>query len=132
VRAFCEVASHRPAPTGIFRLVAGERDDEPGVMGNLPRSRPGRRSAKRGGSSTRAKTPAPPKKRAAATRTSAAAKKKPAPRARPQAQRTRPAPAPPAANKGNDPVGQAVELAGKVAALGVRTAAGIVKRLPRP
>jgi hypothetical protein len=97
-------------------------------MGNLPRSRPGRRSAKRSGSTTRAKTAAPAKKRTT-TRASTAAKK-PAPRARPQAQRHRPAPA--TARKGNDPVGQAVELAGKVAAIGVRTAAGIVKRLPRP
>jgi hypothetical protein len=104
--------------------VAPDRDDEPGVLGNLPRSRPGRRSDKRA-TTARAKQTTPPKKR---TTASSGTARKPAPRA--QAQRPRPAPA---ARKGStDPVGQAVELAGKVAAIGVRTAAGIVKRLPRP
>jgi hypothetical protein len=111
-----------------LRLVAPDRDDEPGVLGNLPRSRPGRRSDKRSGSTARAQKSAPPKKRATTTSTSA---RKPASRTRPaQAQRPRPAPA--RQSGGGDPLGQAVELAGKVAALGVRTAAGIVKRLPRP
>ena len=129
--AFCEGALHGAAGTAIFRLVAGERDDDPGVLGNLPRSRPGRRSDKRGASSAQAKKSAPPRKRAATNRTTAAAKKQ-APRARPQAgaqQRPRPQPA---ARSSSDPVTQAVELAGKFAAIGVRTAAGIVKRLPRP
>ena len=123
-----------------FPVMASDRDDEPGVLGNLTRSRPGRRSDKRGGTgSTRAKKPAPGAKPAASTRTARAAapKKKPA-AARPRAtagtrsqSQPRPAPAP-ARQGGGDPLGQAVQLAGKVAAIGVRTAADIVKRLPRP
>jgi hypothetical protein len=131
VLAFFAATTHDAAPTGIFRCVAANRDDEPGVMGNLPRSRPGRRSDKRTGSTTRAKRATPPKKPATTTR---AAATKPTPRARPQAQRPRPAAATTSrkSNGGGDPIGQAVELAGRVAAIGVRTAAGIVKRLPRP
>jgi hypothetical protein len=101
--------------------VAADRDDEPGVLSNLPRSRPGRRSDKRGGTSTSARAKKPPAKKPAAARA------KPSTRAKP-----RPRPAPAARKSSPDPVGQAVELAGKVAAVGLRTAAGIVKRLPRP
>jgi hypothetical protein len=123
-------ARHDAAASAIFPRVAGERDDEPGVLGNLPRSRPGRRSDKRGGAAAaraKAKKPATPRKRAATT-TARATPKTQAPRTRPQAQRPRPQPA----QKSSDPVTQAVELAGKAAALGVRTAVGIMKRLPRP
>jgi hypothetical protein len=105
--------------------VAADRDDEPGVLGNLPRSRPGRRSDKRGGTSTSARAKKPPAKKPAAARA------KPSTRAKPRPQ-PRPRPAPAARKSSPDPVGQAVELAGKVAAVGLRTAAGIVKRLPRP
>jgi hypothetical protein len=105
--------------------VAADRDDEPGVLGNLPRSRPGRRSDKRGGASTGARAKKPPAKKPAAARA------KPSTRAKPRTQ-PRPRPAPAARKSSPDPVGQAVELAGKVAAVGLRTAAGIVKRLPRP
>jgi hypothetical protein len=105
--------------------VAADRDDEPGVLGNLPRSRPGRRSDKRGGTSTGARARKPPAKKPAAARA------KPSTRAKPRTQ-PRPRPAPAARKSSPDPVGQAVELAGKVAAVGLRTAAGIVKRLPRP
>jgi hypothetical protein len=113
--------------------VAADRDDEPGVLGNLPRSRPGRRSDKRRSttSATRAKQQPPAKKPAAARAKPSTTRAKPRPR--PQAQpRSRPAPQPSARKSNPDPVGQAFELAGKVAAVGVRTAAGIVKRLPRP
>lgn len=100
-------------------------------MGNLPRSRPGRRSAKRG-STAHASKAVPAKKRSsssgAATKPASGARS--GTRARPQAQPPRPAPA--TTRSGGDPLGQAVELAGKVAAIGVRTAAGIVKRIPRP
>jgi hypothetical protein len=105
--------------------VAADRDDEPGVLGNLPRSRPGRRSDKRGGTSAGARAKKPPAKKPAAARA------KPSTRAKPRTQ-PRPRPAPAARKSSPDPVGQAVELAGKVAAVGLRTAAGIVKRLPRP
>jgi hypothetical protein len=113
----------------FFPVVAADRDDEPGVLGNLPRSRPGRRSDKRGGTSASTRAKKPPAKKPAAARAKPATHATPRPR--PQAQpRSRPAPA--ARKTSPDPVGQAIELAGKAAALGVRTAAGIVKRLPRP
>jgi hypothetical protein len=105
--------------------VAADRDDEPGVLGNLPRSRPGRRSDKRGSTSTTSRAKKPPAKKPAAAR----AKPQPRPRAQP---RSRPAPAPAARKSSPDPVGQAIEMAGKVAAVGVRTAVEILKRLPRP
>jgi hypothetical protein len=109
--------------------VAADRDDEPGVLGNLPRSRPGRRSDKRGGTSAGARAKKPPAKKPAAARAKPSTRAKPQPRPQP---RSRPAPAPAARKSSADPVGQAIELAGKVAAVGVRTAAEIVKRLPRP
>jgi hypothetical protein len=123
-----------------FPAMASDRDEEPGVLGNLPRSRPGRRSDKRGGTgSTRAKKSAPAAKPASSKRTTRASapRKKAAPATPRAAAGTRaqppPRPAPaPARQGGGDPLGQAVQLAGKVAAIGVRTAADIVKRLPRP
>jgi hypothetical protein len=122
-----------PVRALFFRVVAADRDDEPGVLGNLPRSRPGQRSAKRGGAST-AKKAAPKSQRAtraqrkpaATRRKSTSSRSTPPPRPRPQPPRA----APP--RQGGDPIGQAVQLAGKVATVGLRTAAGIVKRLPRP
>jgi hypothetical protein len=120
----------------FFRFVAADRDDEPGVLGNLPRSRPGQRSAKRAsGSAAKRKATAPKSQRttrtarkpAASRRTAAGTRSAPTPRSRPQAP-------PRAASRpqGGDPLGQAVQLAGKVASVGLRTAAGIVRRLPMP
>lgn len=69
--------------------------DDPGVMGNLPRSRPGRRSEKRAGaagakgaSTSRAKPAAKPRTAAAKTRTAAA--KTRAAAAKPQAAEVKP------------------------------------------
>src|SRR3954447_13006981 len=56
----------------IFPAVAPEKSDQPGVLGNLPRSRPGQRSEKRTGT----------------TRASAASASKPAAQPRPAAKRT--------------------------------------------
>jgi hypothetical protein len=99
-------------------------------MGNLPRSRPGRRSDKRGGAGARAKKPASAAgQRKTATR--ATAKRPSAPRTTKRPEAPRPGPVT-ARSGGGDPLAQAVHLAGKVAAVGVRTAADIVKRLPRP
>jgi hypothetical protein len=125
--------------------VADERSDDPGVLGNLPRSRPGRRSAKRSSSSaakggartTRAKTGgASPKARASAakqrtrrstTTTGARGKRSGASTAgsarRPQSAIRNP--------QSTDPLTQAVRLAGKVTELGVRTGVGVLKRLTR-
>jgi hypothetical protein len=106
--------------------VAADRDDEPGVLGNLPRSRPGRRSDKRGGAGAR-----PAAKRATASRSSAGSQR--SNRATTTARKTAPPrrrPQPSSRSSSSDPISQAVQLAGKVAAVGVKTAAGIIKRLP--
>jgi hypothetical protein len=110
--------------------MAADRDDEPGVLGNLPRSRPGRRSAKRGGTGAGGAKKAPAKSAGPkrATRASTAAKPR-QPAAKPRGTPTPQARAP---QRASDPVGQAVQLAGKVAAIGVRTVADVVKRIPRP
>ena len=116
--------------------MAADRNDQPGVLGNLPRSRPGRRSEKRT-TGSRAKQAAakpsassPRSARAGAARKPAGATRTAAPPRSSQQPQARPAAAQRAG--GGDPLSQAVGLAGKVAAVGVRTAAGIVKRLPRP
>jgi hypothetical protein len=125
--------------------VAADRDDEPGVLGNLPRSRPGRRSDKRSTGSTARKKPTTakptPKARASATsqrakrttggraaaRSSSSAKTA-APSQRPAARREETAAS--SSGGGSDPISTAVRLAGKVAETGVKTAVGIIKRLP--
>jgi hypothetical protein len=114
------------------------RTPDGGVLGNLPHSRPGRRSEKRDAGrpaeatgaaaekaeaidSAAAKTPRP--KRAARPRTPAAARPR----------RTQ-APTPEPRSRG--PVEEAVHLAGRIAGTGVRVAGGVTKevlrRLPRP
>lgn len=122
--------------------MAADEKDDPGVLGNLPRSRPGRRSDKRAGGASASKRPA-------ASRTSTQARAKPAAKksatpkttapkavAEPaRARRPEPKPEPePAPQRresgGGDPLQQAVRLAGKVAETGVKAAVGIIKRLP--
>jgi hypothetical protein len=132
MRVFSRAIDRLAAPTAIFPAVAADRD-EPGVLGNLPRSRPGRRSNKRGGAASERKpaatksVPAPKARRSTASRpkqrTTTGARSSSSPRPQPAASRS---------GGGNDPVGQAVQIAGKVAAVGLKTAAGIVKRIPRP
>jgi hypothetical protein len=129
--------------------------DDPGVMGNLPRARPGRRSEKRGGAgaakaggrskaggtkagASRSGAKASAAKGRAGTakargsRSGAASK----PRARSgsaASPRSRPKTAEPAARSGQssfDPVGDAVRVAGKVAGAGLKVAGGVLKRLP--
>lgn len=131
-------------------------------MGNLPRSRPGRRSSKRGGdgdgeaktgtskaSAAKASTTGASSGKSAAGRPTA---KKTTPR-RPAAKRTTASGAKPAASArtrtraqqtpkpaaeqeaprgSTDPVTGAVMLAGKVVEGGLKVAGGIIKRLPRP
>jgi hypothetical protein len=117
-----------------YFLGVAERSDDPGVLGNLPRSRPGTRSSKRAtGGSAGAKKPS-------AARSSATARKSPGARAaKPRkptttstAARDRASTPPPRRQQPQaaDPVTQAVRLAGKVAETGVKTAVGILKRLP--
>jgi hypothetical protein len=102
-----------------------------GILGNLPRSRPGVRSDKRAAGGTPPKpTPAKPKaagaKPRAAKATAAKAMAQPKPKAA----------APPPARKQPDTVGRAVQLVGDVAETGIKVAAqvavGVLRRLPRP
>ena len=93
--------------------------DDPGVLGNLPRSRPGRRSDKRGGRKPASPGSAqgkPTAKRPAAKAGGAAAR----PRQRTQAEA-----------QSVDPVTEAIRLAGQAAALPFKVAGEVIKRLPR-
>jgi hypothetical protein len=94
-------------------------DDDGGVLGNLPRSRPGRRSQKRD----------------AAARAAESAERRSAKAARPAAQ-TAARPKPPPPPEGGDPVGEAVRLAAGIAQTGLQVASGltreVLRRLPRP
>jgi hypothetical protein len=123
-------------------------DENDGILGNLPRSRPGVRSEKRagskgtGGAGGSAGSPPAPKASAATTpRTQGAAKPKPAakPRRRPTPPPATPPPAtspPSAANRGADPIGAALKAGETVATVGIkvagRLAGGVLRRLPRP
>jgi hypothetical protein len=100
--------------------------EDGGVLGNLPRTRPGRRSQKRA-TDTAAR---------AATRAersgSRAAKAPPTPKPRAP---HRPGP-PPQSDAGGDPVSGAIRLVAGVAATGARltqdVAREVLRRLPRP
>ena len=80
--------------------------EEPGLLGNLPRSRPGRRSEKRAGATSRAPAKQPP----------------------PSAQS--------APERADDPVGDVLRVAAKGVGSGLRVANGVtrqvLRRLPRP
>jgi len=112
-------------------------------MGNLPRSRPGRRSEKRSSASK------PSRKGTAKSGTSASrsgggraatssARSGRAAQARPSGSAARGAGSGATrsgggqATRGPDPVGDAVRIAAKVAGTGIGIATGILKRLPRP
>jgi hypothetical protein len=101
--------------------------DEPGLLGNLPRSRPGTRSDKR---ATASKPPARPKTAAAKKRAKPAAPR-PAAATAPRKPAPRPVPAP----EPNAPAGP-LRSAAKVAGTGLRVAEGVtrevLRRLPRP
>jgi hypothetical protein len=91
--------------------------DDGGVLGNLPRSRPGHRSDKRTG------------KTAAAPRAGAAKRPEPAATRPPLGDDN-------AASRAGDPVGHAIRAAAGVASTGARVAGGVarevLRRLPRP
>jgi len=101
--------------------------DEGGVLGGLPRSRPGRRSDKRE-PGARPATGAAKAARSAESHKSKAAD----PPREGAARETRPRPVPPAGG----PVEGALRLAGKVAETGVKTGVELTRavlgRLPRP
>jgi hypothetical protein len=125
--------------------VAADRSDEQGVLGNLPRSRPGQRSEKRGGGVRAAaaataadaakvadRKPAakgkPAAKRKPAAQRKPAARRKPAAKRTPAAKRHTQQPVPETAS--SDPLTGAVRLAGKVAEAGLKTAGSLLRRLP--
>ncbi len=110
--------------------------DDGGVLGNLPRSRPGHRSEKRDGTSAAAAGAA---KRAGGAKAStpvggakagAAKRQRTAATAPPRAVDDRPA------SHAGDPVGGAVRTIAGVASTGARVAGGVarevLRRLPRP
>jgi hypothetical protein len=102
-------------------------DDDPSVLGNLPRSRPGRRSDKRAGAKARAKpkqpaAPAPKPRRPASSK----------PRTTRAATSSQSSRRPPARPQPTDPVSGAIRLAGQVAGAGMKVAGEVLKRLPRP
>jgi hypothetical protein len=113
-------------------------ENSDGILGNLPRSRPGVRSEKRAGGA------AAPKRSAAKPKPAASAKPKPAAsRAKPAGAKARAAgaqPPPPRPKapppKEPDTVERAVHLVGDVAETGIKIAAkvagGVLRRLPRP
>jgi hypothetical protein len=114
--------------------------DDKGVLGNLPRSRPGRRSDKRAGDTPEtvapadAEVPKPPRP--------AAAKPRAAKRARPKAAappKSKPVPdpsAPAPEATGADPMTEAARAAAKAVGAGVKIGTGlaqeVLRRLPRP
>jgi hypothetical protein len=117
--------------------------DDKGVLGNLPRSRPGRRSDKRAAGAGRpaeaaeraaeraegrsARAARPP--RSTAKRPAAGAPPKQRPAAAPRTGR-RPAQPPPAGESG-DPLGAAARTAAKAVGTGVRLGAGIAQEVLR-
>src|SRR5262245_27991726 len=147
-----------PASLGIDSKAM---DDDGGVLGNLPRSRPGRRSEKRAGAKQggAAAKPATTSKRAAAPgaagaerpaasaeRAARSAERRDAPAARQAPGSEARAPRRAAAAReeraaagrdeaagraGSDPVGDAIRTATKVAGTGVRVAAGVAHEVLR-
>jgi hypothetical protein len=96
-------------------------EEDSGVLGNLPRSRPGTRSAKRD----------------APARAARAAEQRGAKAAQPPRQaRSRPTPPAQPAPTPSDPVGGAVRGAAKAAGAGLKLANGVtrelLRRLPKP
>jgi hypothetical protein len=104
-----------------------------GILGNLPRSRPGVRSEKRAGGGSAPK-PAAATAKAAAPKPRAAKPRVTGP-VPPKAAPAPPAP-PPQPPSGRDPLEQAVHLAGEVAETSLKVfakvAGGVLRRLPRP
>jgi hypothetical protein len=103
-----------------------------GILGNLPRSRPGVRSEKRAGAGT---APKPTKATTERPSSKPRAVKPPVTKAVPPKAAPAP-PAPPPASTSRDPLEQAVHLAGEVAETSIKVAArvagGVLRRLPRP
>jgi hypothetical protein len=106
-----------------------------GVLGNLPRSRPGHRSEKRTAAKATAETERSGAERAAAKASADRAKSGAAKRPQSAATPRRGTDDAPAARSG-DPVGDAIRTVAGVASTGARVAGGVarevLRRLPRP
>jgi hypothetical protein len=107
-------------------------EENDGILGNLPRSRPGVRSEKRaGGKRTAAAGGAP-----GATPRAKPKAKSTTPKPRAGTAKPPPPPPPPPAPKSDDPITLAVRTAGQVAETGFkvasRMAGEVLRRLPRP
>ena len=104
--------------------------DDGGVLGNLPRSRPGHRSEKRTQGTAARAGEAPRVEKTAAKASAPAEAAKTGARKRPRS-----APPQPEARPG-DPVGDAIRTVTGVASTGARVAGGVarevLRRLPRP
>jgi hypothetical protein len=103
-----------------------------GILGNLPRSRPGVRSEKRGGSAAAAKPASAGARPAAAKAPKARAPRQP----RAARRHARPPKPPPEPSTSGDPLERAVHLAADAAETGIKVltkvAGGVLRRLPRP
>ena len=103
--------------------------DDPGLLGNLPRSRPGTRSDKRAtGSAAKPKPAAKSEPVGAKT-----GPKGPTPKTRPKIANPKPRPAPQPSP--GDPVTETLKVAARIAGAGASTVngvtRGILRRLPR-
>lgn len=159
LRRVCTVRPGNPRDGRVKSIVPGSSgatsadeiamsEENDGILGNLPRSRPGVRSDKRasskraGGAGGSAGSPPGPKTRAATTpRTTGAARTRAAtkPRRKPTPPPATPPPASSprsAGNRGADPIGAALKAGETVALTGIkvagRVAGGVLRRLPRP
>lgn len=112
------------------KIAMSEEND--GILGNLPRSRPGVRSDKRASASGSGSPPAPKPKRPAGPKAKPAAAK---PKAEPKAAPPPPTPPPPPPQP-SDPIGIALKAGETVALTGLkvagRVAGEVMRRLPRP
>jgi hypothetical protein len=113
-------------------------DENDGVLGNLPRSRPGVRSDKRTSAKRAAGTAKPRAAKPRAAKAPAAKPRAATPRAA-QARAAKPPPPPPpppAPPKSDDPLSLALGAATQMAETGlkvaVRVAGGVLRRFPRP
>jgi hypothetical protein len=106
---------------------ANDPTEQGGVFGNLPGSRPGTRSPRRGSGSARKRAqPAPAKRRAAPAK---AARPRPAPKPPPQASPEQPAEATSGAGGIEEIAWAGVAVAAEAATLGVRLASRAIGAL---
>jgi len=107
--------------------------DDPGLLGNLPRSRPGTRSDKRATGSAAKPKPAKPKPAKSEPVGAKTGPKGPTPKTRPKISNPKPRPAPQPSP--GDPVTETLKVAARIAGAGASTVngvtRGILRRLPR-